>query len=212
MAQTDKIGRAGEHYVAAELNRRGAYASPFSGNVPGIDIVATDDGLERRAYIQVKTKRFANQRWAVSLRHGWHIDKDVTCLSLWDTCEPAQCAEAEIKPRSSHPHHDGKVTKLSCLAKVQSKPDHYWVFVSLEEMQYWIVPDAKVRDHLIRQRCIDYLKQRGGHRPGSRHDSVDFSIYEESYLDQWRGNWDVLGLKLENTPIPAIDRESAEVG
>ena len=54
---TDKVGRAGEHYVAAELNRRGAYASPFSGNVPGIDIVATDDDMKRMAYIQVKTKR-----------------------------------------------------------------------------------------------------------------------------------------------------------
>ena len=30
---SDRIGRAGEHYVAAELNRRGAYAAPFSGNV-----------------------------------------------------------------------------------------------------------------------------------------------------------------------------------
>ena len=51
--RTDNIGRAGEHYVAAELNRRGAYASPFSGNVPGIDIVATDQDRQQMAYIQV---------------------------------------------------------------------------------------------------------------------------------------------------------------
>ena len=66
---TDKVGRAGEHYVAAELNRRGAYASPFSGNVPGIDIVATDDDQKCTAYIQVKTKR-DHGKWHMSLNHG----------------------------------------------------------------------------------------------------------------------------------------------
>ena len=55
--RTDKTGRAGEHYVAAELNRRGVYASPFSGNVPEIDIVATDDDGKRIVHVQVKTKR-----------------------------------------------------------------------------------------------------------------------------------------------------------
>ncbi len=51
---SNRIGRAGEHYVAAELNRRGAYASPFSGNVPGIDIVATD--AKRRAWPTYRSK------------------------------------------------------------------------------------------------------------------------------------------------------------
>ena len=55
--RTDTIGRAGEHYVAAELNRRGAYASPFSGNVPGIDIVATDSEQNRMVYIQVRASK-----------------------------------------------------------------------------------------------------------------------------------------------------------
>ena len=35
---TDMLGRAGEHFVAAELNRRRVYASLWAGNLPGIAI------------------------------------------------------------------------------------------------------------------------------------------------------------------------------
>ena len=64
------IGRAGEHYVAAEINRRGGYAAPFAGNVPAIDILATDSKAEKVAYIQVKTKS-PRSNWQVSLKQGW---------------------------------------------------------------------------------------------------------------------------------------------
>ena len=187
MAQTDKTGRAGEHYVAAELNKRGAYASPFSGNVPGIDIVATDDGRERMAYIQVKTKRFARQRWPLSLRHAWDIPKDVSCLCL-GTCDPARCAEASVKV-SPHPHHPD-ATSLYTLPKMEGKPQHFWVFVSLEELQYWIVPDNVVRED-IRQRVTQYLGERGGHRPGSSHHSLVASVFEVD-LAPWQSRWDKL--------------------
>ena len=84
---TDTIGRAGEHYVAAELNRRGVYASPFSGNVPGIDIVATDHLRERMVYIQVKTKRTAGN-WHMSLGHGWIIDPLTRRASPGESANP----------------------------------------------------------------------------------------------------------------------------
>ena len=91
--RTDKIGRAGEHYVAAELNRRGAHASPFSGNVPEIDIVATDDDGKRIAHIQVKTKRSPGN-WHMGLKHGWAsitlggCPKDSSC---GEECTPKLC-------------------------------------------------------------------------------------------------------------------------
>ncbi|MBW2302031.1 MAG: hypothetical protein JRF46_17385 [Deltaproteobacteria bacterium] len=37
-------GKIGEHLVTAELARRGIFASPFSGNVPDIDIVGYCNG------------------------------------------------------------------------------------------------------------------------------------------------------------------------
>ena len=33
-ASNQQVGRAGEYFVVAELNKRGAYAVPFAGNMP----------------------------------------------------------------------------------------------------------------------------------------------------------------------------------
>ena len=51
-----QVGRAGELFVAAEIHRRGGYAVTFAGNMPGIDMLASDRGNTHRVSIQVKTK------------------------------------------------------------------------------------------------------------------------------------------------------------
>ena len=61
-SRTDQVGRAGEYFVAAELNRRGLDAVTFTGNMPGIDIVASDWSRTRTIFIQVKTR----------VRGNWH--------------------------------------------------------------------------------------------------------------------------------------------
>jgi len=38
-AGNQQVGRAGEYFVVAELNKRGAFAVPFAGNMPKIDFV-----------------------------------------------------------------------------------------------------------------------------------------------------------------------------
>jgi hypothetical protein len=53
---TQQVARAGELFVAAEIHRRGGYAVTFAGNMPGIDILASDLADSRRISIQVKTK------------------------------------------------------------------------------------------------------------------------------------------------------------
>lgn len=45
-------GQIGEHLVTAELGRKGIIATPFSGNVPDIDILAYANGIA--GHIQVK--------------------------------------------------------------------------------------------------------------------------------------------------------------
>lgn len=62
------MGRAGEHLVAAELHRRGAYAVTFSGNMPEIDILASDVARTRTVAIQVKTKTAGT--WQTSIERG----------------------------------------------------------------------------------------------------------------------------------------------
>jgi hypothetical protein len=51
-----QVARAGEMFVAAEIHRRGGYAVTFAGNMPGIDILASDLADTRRISIQVKEK------------------------------------------------------------------------------------------------------------------------------------------------------------
>jgi hypothetical protein len=62
--QTGQVGPAGEHYVAAEIHRRGGYAVTFSGNMKGIDLLASDVEHNRKISIQVKTRT----------RGSWHAN------------------------------------------------------------------------------------------------------------------------------------------
>lgn len=56
-ARNQQVARAGEYYVAAELNKRGAFAATFAGNMPKIDLMACNQDQSRTIHIQVKTKR-----------------------------------------------------------------------------------------------------------------------------------------------------------
>lgn len=58
--RNQQVGRAGEYFVVAELNKRGAFAVPFAGNMPKIDLIACNSDESRTVYIQVKTKRGGN--------------------------------------------------------------------------------------------------------------------------------------------------------
>lgn len=53
---TQQVGAAGEHFVVAEVHRRGGYAVTFSGNMPNIDVLASDTRHGDVVKIQVKTK------------------------------------------------------------------------------------------------------------------------------------------------------------
>lgn len=48
------VGQVGEFLVCAELGRRGYIATPFSGNVPGFDVIVIGPSM-RAVPIQVKT-------------------------------------------------------------------------------------------------------------------------------------------------------------
>jgi hypothetical protein len=54
--RTQQVARAGEHFVVAELNKRGAFAMSFAGNMPKIDLIACNHDQRRTIHIQVKTK------------------------------------------------------------------------------------------------------------------------------------------------------------
>jgi hypothetical protein len=65
-ARTQQAARAGEYFVAAELNKRGGFAVTFAGNMPKIDIIACNHDQIRTIHIQVKTKR-GGKTWHASI-------------------------------------------------------------------------------------------------------------------------------------------------
>lgn len=69
------IGQVGEFLVCAELGRRELIATPFSGNVPGFDVIATN-AVMRSVPLQVKT---ANGRaWQFAADKLLHIEFNPT--------------------------------------------------------------------------------------------------------------------------------------
>lgn len=77
--QTQQTARAGEYYVAAELNRRGLHAVTFTGNMPNIDVMAHHpDRPQHPIYIQVKTKRAS--AWQTRVGEGY---KESDPNSFW---------------------------------------------------------------------------------------------------------------------------------
>jgi hypothetical protein len=60
---TKLTGQVGEHLVTAELGRLGIIATPFSGNVPDIDILAYANGVT--GHLQVKAMNGASWQFDV---------------------------------------------------------------------------------------------------------------------------------------------------
>ena len=77
-----QVGRAGEHFVAAEILRRGGHASTFAGNMPDIDVLAADRHQDRTVWIQVKTKR-SRGAWQTTTTRGRRRQPETDPLRFW---------------------------------------------------------------------------------------------------------------------------------
>jgi hypothetical protein len=77
-----QVARAAEHYVVAEVHRRGGYAACFGGNMPLIDVLATDIGQRRTVTIQVKAKR-GGREWQTSITRGRLRDPENDPVRFW---------------------------------------------------------------------------------------------------------------------------------
>jgi hypothetical protein len=73
--RNQQVARAGEHFVVAEINKRGAFAVPFAGNMPKIDVIASNKSQSRTVLIQVKAKSGGQRTWQTSVREGKPIGK-----------------------------------------------------------------------------------------------------------------------------------------
>jgi Holliday junction resolvase-like predicted endonuclease len=80
-ARNQQTGRAGEYFAAAELNRRGAYAVTFAGNMPRIDILASNLERTRTVNIQVKSRRSGT--WQTSVDEGRKCKRSSNETNFW---------------------------------------------------------------------------------------------------------------------------------
>jgi hypothetical protein len=65
--QNQQVARAGELFVAAELNKRGAMATLYLTSTPRVDVVATDSNQHNSVSIQVKTKSPRSKVWQANI-------------------------------------------------------------------------------------------------------------------------------------------------
>jgi len=81
-ACTQQVARAGEYFAVAELNKRGAFAVTFAGNMPKIDIIACNHDQNRTIHIQVKAKR-GGRTWHSSIVGSKPMDPPPDETNFW---------------------------------------------------------------------------------------------------------------------------------
>jgi hypothetical protein len=152
------IQRFGEYLVTAELCRRGFSATPFAGNIPYIDIVATDQS-GNFIYVQVKTIK-SNSSWQFDVRKFANIEINGGRQIL-------------KSPK------DSLYPNLICVLVQRGK--------FYGEDLFYVLTWEDLRDLIYRKYEEEIIKKRGGRRPRTP-ESTHCAIYPKDlseYKDRW---------------------------
>lgn len=98
-ARNQQTARAGEYFVAAELSRRGAYAVTFAGNMPRIDVLASNLDISRTVRLQVKTRKAGS--WQTSIDEGRRCRRTQNNTEFWvfvDLVDPPSSPDYYVVP------------------------------------------------------------------------------------------------------------------
>jgi hypothetical protein len=138
--RTYRTGQAGQFFVAAELNRRGAYAVTLAGNMPRVDLLASNMNQTHTVSIQVKSR--ASGTWQSSTKeidreptedHFW-ILVDFEKKSLSDLPDyyiiPDKWMRQDIKK-----HHDAYLKKHGGKRKGGGESDHH--SIGVDRIKQW---------------------------------------------------------------------------
>jgi len=150
-------GQVGEFLVCAELGRRGMIATPFAGNVPQFDVVATGDHL---VTVPIQVKASNSTSWQTDLRHWLDVEYDAQ-----DLC---------------HVGHRKKRLQSQKLIYI------YVALDEDEGDRFFILPQTEVRD-IIHKDYMRYMKPRDYRRsknPASMHWGIK-ALQLECYEGNW---------------------------
>ena len=162
------VGQVGEFLVCAELGRRGFIATPFAGNVPGYDVIATCEGGSS-VLIQVKANNGIGS-WQFSIDRFLDIDFD------------AKTGKQAIRGRR-------KLTDPNTIwvfVRLDQSGDRKDRFFILTHHRFQAV---------VHRLYAAYLSRCGGRRP-KRPEALHMAIglkELEPYEDQWRAIENRLG-------------------
>ena len=147
-----------EYLACAEVCRRGLLATTFTGNVPELDILATDKDLQT---IPIQVKGNAKGDWMLNGRKFLKIDYDEeteiqTIIRKWD-------------------FKDSKLIYVFVKVVGQGKDEFY--ILRLQDLQKIIFEDYE-----------QYLKRQGGRRPKNpKSMNFAISLRHLSgYRDSWK--------------------------
>jgi hypothetical protein len=176
------LGAAGEHFVMAELLRRGLVAAKAPEGVPNFDIVITDLDGERLAAIQVKTRRDFK-----SGDKGWHMKakhEDLVAERMFYVL--VDVGRNEDSPVSFF------VLPSKVVAQVCKTSHENW-----REM-----PNSKGGEHgesdmrrlLPKYELPGYAKKMG-YQPSKKHEKflIEFG---EGWLEKYRNAWGLIGAEI----------------
>jgi hypothetical protein len=151
-------GATGEFLVAAELCRLGLMATPFAGNVPHYDIIASG---QNGGHLAIQVKAINGSAWQFDIGQFMEIDFDGT----------------RQVPRKARPvPYPNLQIVLVALANATRTKDRFFVMS-------WI----ELRN-ILNRGYRRYLRKRGGIRPkapGSFHTALSERDVAE-YEDRWR--------------------------
>ena len=139
--RAQQVARAGEFFVAAELSRRGAHAAVYVGNMPRIDLVASNVEQTRTVSIQVKTRRAGS--WQAKTTEGHPSKRKANETHFWilvDILNNKKVPEYYIMPEwwirnNIHETHDAYLAKHGGKRPRSSESTHH--SISLKRIEDW---------------------------------------------------------------------------
>lgn len=173
-------GQIGEYLVWAELGKRTLIATPFAGNVPTFDVLATDE-LCRTVPIQVKATR--GSTWPTNAGLWMNIQYDES------TKAQKNLGRRQIK----NPH---LIYVLVAIAPPDDK----------SRDRFFILTKSQLQDLVLKHHC-DWMDKHEWKRPRSpKSYDCRFSISE---VQDYENNWRLISDRLAS-PSPDQSLESTD--
>jgi len=166
------VGAAGEYHVLSQLLRRGWIAALAPDGSPNMDILVTDENSEKLCAIQVKTRRDigSDKGWHMKAKHEKMINDDLFYVFV-------DVGEKPSDPTTSYILPSQMVAK--CIR------DCYRVWLQ--------APGRGGRAHQeteMRRLRYDYSDIK----PITDEGKSIVEKYRMGWLDQYRENWNIIGL------------------